>query len=247
MADMRSESRMLNLEGAPTPPSSPCMDHHWTLTININKIERVVLRALDGVETDHPGNPIHDRVFTSFFVPVSVFQAGPHSWQRHLEHVLTSFGVPSEQSHDFASRIMSRARALDGLCQGQGRFSVEADLELAITWVFPDVEDGSGLSLRDFEIVELLYAEDEDWSGLDYEPAVPGASSDAISKLVEQGFSATARGQYGNCTICLDGMAGDGKLARMPCKHVFHSHCIARWLETSNSCPICRDRLEENT
>jgi hypothetical protein len=40
-----------------------------------------------------------------------------------------------------------------------------------------------------------------------------------------------------NCTICTESMASGRSLT---CGHVFHSHCIERWLMRKNSCPICR-------
>ncbi|KAF7848845.1 hypothetical protein BT93_L1512 [Corymbia citriodora subsp. variegata] len=43
------------------------------------------------------------------------------------------------------------------------------------------------------------------------------------------------------CSICLEEMKVlDVEAARMPCKHVFHYDCIARWLNTSHLCPLCR-------
>lgn len=48
------------------------------------------------------------------------------------------------------------------------------------------------------------------------------------------------------CAICLSGCKAD-----MPevwrvlprCKHGFHVHCILKWLETNETCPICRDSV----
>ncbi|XP_022744892.1 E3 ubiquitin-protein ligase SIRP1-like [Durio zibethinus] len=43
-----------------------------------------------------------------------------------------------------------------------------------------------------------------------------------------------------NCTICLDNLCTGSEAKRMPCSHLFHDHCIVRWLQMSNFCPICR-------
>ncbi|KAG9139941.1 hypothetical protein Leryth_026299 [Lithospermum erythrorhizon] len=43
------------------------------------------------------------------------------------------------------------------------------------------------------------------------------------------------------CSICL----GEGlqDVNEMPCKHLFHSGCINKWLGIHGSCPICRVRM----
>ena len=30
----------------------------------------------------------------------------------------------------------------------------------------------------------------------------------------------------------------------LPCFHIFHAHCAARWLAESGVCPICKHRVE---
>lgn len=49
------------------------------------------------------------------------------------------------------------------------------------------------------------------------------------------------------CTICLDEFTPGVRCRQLPCKHVFHSTCIARWLiERSAVCPLCKmDFFEE--
>jgi hypothetical protein len=43
------------------------------------------------------------------------------------------------------------------------------------------------------------------------------------------------------CTICLDEFAPGDRLRKLPCDHVFHSNCIAKWLvERSATCPLCK-------
>ncbi|KAI8532464.1 hypothetical protein RHMOL_Rhmol11G0216300 [Rhododendron molle] len=43
------------------------------------------------------------------------------------------------------------------------------------------------------------------------------------------------------CAICLDTIfAGIKNVTGLPCSHIYHTNCIARWLRKSNSCPLCR-------
>ena len=44
------------------------------------------------------------------------------------------------------------------------------------------------------------------------------------------------------CPICVENML-DEECIYLPCGHFFHSGCIQRWLDVSNSCPICRYQL----
>lgn len=41
------------------------------------------------------------------------------------------------------------------------------------------------------------------------------------------------------CAICLD-MILVGRVTGLPCSHIYHTNCIARWLRKSNLCPLCR-------
>ncbi|KAH0943682.1 LOW QUALITY PROTEIN: hypothetical protein HID58_003319 [Brassica napus] len=45
------------------------------------------------------------------------------------------------------------------------------------------------------------------------------------------------------CVVChVDGLTGEiGK--KLPCGHCYHDNCILPWLETRNSCPVCRFQL----
>uniref|UniRef100_A0A7N0VCE1 RING-type E3 ubiquitin transferase n=1 Tax=Kalanchoe fedtschenkoi TaxID=63787 RepID=A0A7N0VCE1_KALFE len=45
-----------------------------------------------------------------------------------------------------------------------------------------------------------------------------------------------------SCVICMD--EGDG-FALMPCKHVFHVTCVARWFKINPLCPLCRRRYSK--
>lgn len=49
------------------------------------------------------------------------------------------------------------------------------------------------------------------------------------------------------CAICLSEFSGEELLRLLPsCDHVFHPHCIARWLANHATCPVCRARVTDN-
>ncbi|KAF7072726.1 hypothetical protein CFC21_077817 [Triticum aestivum] len=43
-----------------------------------------------------------------------------------------------------------------------------------------------------------------------------------------------------DCVVCTDPLPPSAPVRRLPCGHLYHSHCIVRWLSEQNSCPICR-------
>lgn len=46
------------------------------------------------------------------------------------------------------------------------------------------------------------------------------------------------------CSICLDEYCPDDMVAELPCGHIFHCDCIAKWLtERSSTCPLCKTDL----
>ncbi|MBA0799525.1 hypothetical protein Gohar_010037 [Gossypium harknessii] len=50
-----------------------------------------------------------------------------------------------------------------------------------------------------------------------------------------------------DCCICLEEFEVDEEGREMPCKHVFHSSCIEKWLEIHGTCPICRFLMPAET
>jgi len=51
----------------------------------------------------------------------------------------------------------------------------------------------------------------------------------------------TQLSELDECTICLDEFMPGVKVRKLPCGHVFHSICIAKWLiERSAVCPLCK-------
>ena len=44
------------------------------------------------------------------------------------------------------------------------------------------------------------------------------------------------------CTICLVQYTEETKKTT-ECHHIFHQECLDKWLQTNNSCPLCRTEL----
>ncbi|KAM3300517.1 hypothetical protein ACQJBY_041503 [Aegilops geniculata] len=43
------------------------------------------------------------------------------------------------------------------------------------------------------------------------------------------------------CAICLEALAGGAECSEVPaCRHVFHWGCLALWIKSNNTCPLCR-------
>eukprot|EP00397_Hematodinium_sp_SG-2012_P010426 GEMP01010541.1.p1 GENE.GEMP01010541.1~~GEMP01010541.1.p1 ORF type:complete len:309 (+),score=13.37 GEMP01010541.1:92-928(+) len=49
------------------------------------------------------------------------------------------------------------------------------------------------------------------------------------------------------CSICLMDFEDGQEVMEMPCdkSHLFHADCVARWLRTSQNCPLCRSNIPE--
>ncbi|XP_030477681.2 uncharacterized protein LOC115694731 [Cannabis sativa] len=45
------------------------------------------------------------------------------------------------------------------------------------------------------------------------------------------------------CAICKDMLPIGAEVNQLPCKHLYHPSCILPWLQSRNSCPLCRYEL----
>ncbi|RCV11383.1 hypothetical protein SETIT_2G181600v2 [Setaria italica] len=47
------------------------------------------------------------------------------------------------------------------------------------------------------------------------------------------------------CTICLETFLVEEQVVVTPCNHMFHQGCIAPWVKSHGTCPVCRSALCE--
>lgn len=82
-----------------------------------------------------------------------------------------------------------------------------------------------------------LYDAAREQKGSTSTPPVPESTSDPSAQQIQsQGF-----GQQ-SCPICLDDFEqGQSLIRELPCRHIFHPHCVDPFLETRSSlCPLCK-------
>ncbi|KAI9865838.1 MAG: hypothetical protein M1824_000098 [Vezdaea acicularis] len=75
----------------------------------------------------------------------------------------------------------------------------------------------------------------------------PPASEAAIRALPEKAIDKTMLGgeSKAECTICSDDVVLGDIVTVLPCSHWFHGPCVKLWLESHDTCPICRKSLKD--
>ncbi|WZZ29153.1 hypothetical protein YC2023_012554 [Brassica napus] len=75
----------------------------------------------------------------------------------------------------------------------------------------------------------------------------PPAAKSAVEALetFEIGSTCVEEGERMSlvCAVCKDAMVTGEIGKKLPCGHCYHDNCILPWLETRNSCPVCRFQL----
>lgn len=67
---------------------------------------------------------------------------------------------------------------------------------------------------------------------------------ESIPSFVYSTETCCVEGHSLQCGICLSEYEEKDLLKKLPfCQHVFHNHCIDKWLSMSKYCPICRSSL----
>jgi E3 ubiquitin-protein ligase RNF115/126 len=77
-----------------------------------------------------------------------------------------------------------------------------------------------------------------------------GASARAREDLPDVPYDAAVDPEQESCTLCMEQFTQAERLTKLPCGHLFHKNehgdCggVMHWLESNNTCPVCRAELE---
>lgn len=50
-------------------------------------------------------------------------------------------------------------------------------------------------------------------------------------------------GESSECCICKDEMQVGCEVLKLHCRHIYHTSCVEAWLESQNTCPMCRAEM----
>lgn len=131
--------------------------------------------------------------------------------------------------------------------QGSPRNPLSAELTAELREISNNLRELSeSLVERTEALGEALeeYVEESIRESVATESALPVRAADpsAVRQLARITIS-EAHMSSSSCPICLEAFKLDEKARQLPCHHMFHDSCIIPWLDTRNTCPVCRFEL----
>jgi len=61
--------------------------------------------------------------------------------------------------------------------------------------------------------------------------------------IIKIGSKHCQKGEPPTCIVCVDKIEVGMEGMFMPCGHIYHPDCLKPWLESNNTCPVCRFEL----
>ena len=63
-----------------------------------------------------------------------------------------------------------------------------------------------------------------------------------MTKTLSQPFFSIDTEITKSCSICIANLNKTDLVSLLFCKHLFHTVCIEEWLNSNNTCPLCRKK-----
>lgn len=151
-----------------------------------------------------------------------------------------------ELDEDYESRLFAEDQG-GSLSQTAMSFDMD-DNDLLFNLLYfnenPEGLDTSNIgSICETAVTETLAAHSEGNTPYKLRPASEKlqAEFDGSEKLTKEIFN---RLDVTECSICLDEMLIDCKIAYLKCSHCFHCDCFLRWIKLQGFCPVCKADIE---
>ncbi|CAD6265806.1 unnamed protein product [Miscanthus lutarioriparius] len=118
-------------------------------------------------------------------------------------------------------------------------FDMDDSEEVEDYYVFNDQHRGMRMDIDDMSYEDLLAL------GERIGTVSTGLSDDALSECLKRNLyvpTTSSSHEDGDikCIICQEEYSSGVEVAKMACKHYYHTTCIQQWLQQKNWCPICK-------
>ncbi|XP_058098656.1 uncharacterized protein LOC131243359 [Magnolia sinica] len=158
---------------------------------------------------------------TSFRTKMSSFLC-PQTSHRRILRMLSMIGIAQQAIAEDLNSVIStysREKVEEVIRMGVNAMKIVIQIELLSTGSYDDLMDID-----------------------DGRAKVHGSRSLAEIEALLEKYKVKRWDERENCGICLDelGYSETEEVSVLPCSHTFHVRCIKRWLEESDSCPLCR-------
>ncbi len=68
----------------------------------------------------------------------------------------------------------------------------------------------------------------------------PHAADEALRKFLKAPLTVNVDA---TCSVCIEKFSGIEGTTELPCGHQYHKTCVLTWFEINDTCPTCRDSL----
>uniref|UniRef100_A0A3P8X5Z9 Ring finger protein 150a n=1 Tax=Cynoglossus semilaevis TaxID=244447 RepID=A0A3P8X5Z9_CYNSE len=95
------------------------------------------------------------------------------------------------------------------------------------------------IGTRNLQKYRFRYANARDRNQRRLEDAAKKAIGKLQLRTIKKGDKET-ESEYDNCAVCIEGYKPNDVIRILPCRHVFHKHCVDPWLQEHRTCPMCK-------
>ena len=153
-----------------------------------------------------------------------------------------------EHEEDYESKLFAEDQG-GSLSQTAMSFDMD-DNDLLFNLLYfnenPEGLDTSNIgAICETAVTETLAAHSEGNTPYKLRPASEKAQAefDGTEKLTEDMYQKLDSTE---CSICLEEMLIDCKIAYLKCNHCFHCDCFLRWIKLQGFCPVCKTVLDSD-